>query len=160
ARLLIGGLLLWAYFPTNSSLRKGASTVAYAEDLSSERTVTIRPTEINDILYTPGMGFADFHFGIGSPLPPSQHPRSTVAYVRWYWADLEPAEGQYDFGRVDSVIKQARAMGETVAFRIMTVPRTPKWLLDKGVASVTVGQGTFPDFNNTIFLDYHEKLIR
>jgi hypothetical protein len=106
------------------------------------------------------MGFADFHFDIGSPLPFSQHPRSTVAYVRWYWPDLEPAERQYDFGRVDSVIEQARAMRETLAFRIMTAPKTPRWLLEKGVASVKMGEGVFPDFNNPIFLDYHEKLIR
>src|SRR5262245_52783929 len=145
ARLLIGTLFLCAM----------QSCVAVGP--SSGRTVTVRPAEIDDILYNPGMGFADFHFGIGEPLPPSQHPRSTVAYVRWYWADLEPAEGQYDFRRVDDVIEQARAMGETLAFRIMTVPKTPHWLLEKGVASVN---DIFPDFNNHIFLDYHEKLIR
>jgi hypothetical protein len=39
-------------------------------------TVTVQPTEIDDILYNPGMGFADFHLGFGNPpLPPSQHPR-------------------------------------------------------------------------------------
>jgi hypothetical protein len=127
---------------------------------ASTPTVTVRPAEIDDILYNPGMGFADSHFGIGSPLPSSQHPRSTVAYVRWYWADLEPAEGHYDFSRIDSVIQQARTMGETLAFRIMTVPRPPRWLLDKGVASVKLGDGAFPDFNNPVFLDYHERLIK
>jgi len=128
---------------------------------SSAPTVTVHPAEIDDILYNPGMGFADSHFGIGSPLPASEHPRSTVAYVRWYWTDLEPAEGRYDFSRVDRVIRDARAMGETLAFRIMTVPRTPRWLLDKGVASVKLGgDGVFPDFNNPIFLDHHERLIK
>ena len=163
AQLLIGGLLLWpiqSCIPTSSGVKNDTGTVPDAVALSSGRTVTVRPTEIEDILYNPGMGFADFHFGIGSPLPSSQYPRSTVAYVRWYWADLEPAEGQYDFGRVDNVIEQARAIGETLAFRIMTVPKTPQWLLEKGVGSVKVGEGIFPDFNNPIFLDYHEKLMR
>jgi len=164
---LIGSLLLWAilwitpsYIQTNSGFREGTRRVSDAVRLSSGPTVTVRPVEIDDILYNPGMGLADFHFGIGSLLPPNQHPRSTVAYVRWYWADLEPAEGQYDFGRVDSVIKQARAMRETLAFRIMTAPKTPPWLLEKDVASVKVAEGFFPDFNNPTFLDYHEKLIR
>jgi hypothetical protein len=141
-------------------LKNGASPVSTAAARSSERTVTVRPTEIDDILYNPGIGFADFHFGIGSPLPPSQYPRSTVAYVRWYWAELEPAEGQYDFGRVDSVIAQAKALGETLAFRIMTSPKTPQWLLDKGVPGVKVGGGIFLDYNHPIYLDYHERLIR
>ena len=113
--------------------------------------VTVRPTEIDEILDNPGMGFADFHFGIGSPLPFSQYPRSTVAYVRWSWADLEPAEEQYDFGRIDSVIEQAKAMGETLAFRIMTQTGMPQWLLDKGVPSVKAGGGMFPDYNNPSF---------
>ena len=126
-------------------------------------TVTVQPTEIDDILYNPGMGFADFHLGFGNPpLPPSQHPRPTVAYFRWSWADLEPAEGQYDFVLVDSVIAQAKAKGETLAFRIMTDYGigSPRWLLDKGVASVKVRDGVFPEYNNPIFLDFHERLIR
>jgi len=163
--LLIATLLGWAILlsctATNSNFGEGASLAPDAVLLSSGATVTtVRPTGIDDILYNPGMGFADFHFEIGSPLPLSQHPRSTVAYVRWYWADLEPVEGQYDFGRVDRVIQQARAMGETLAFRIMMVPKTPRWLLEKGVAAVKLGDGVFPDFNNSILLDYHEKLVR
>src|SRR5262249_42218885 len=156
--LLVSAILPCAAI--SSGFREGTSPVPGGVDPTSAPVVTVRPTEIDDILYNPGMGFADFHFGIGSPLPPSQHPRSTVAYVRWYWTDLEPVEGQYDFGRVDSMIQQARAIGETLAFRIMTAPKIPPWLLEKGVASVKVGEGIFPDFNNPTFLDYHERLIR
>lgn len=163
ALLLMSSSLLWSLqscLPLNSGSSDGTAARRDAKDLSSGQTVTVRPTEIDDVLYNPGMGFADFHFGIGSPLPLSQHPRSTVAYVRWYWGDLEPAEGQYDFGRVDRVIEQARAMGETLAFRIMTAPQTPQWLLEKGVDSTKVDGGIFPDFNNPVLLGHHEKLIR
>ena len=85
-----------------------------------------------------GHGVRRLPFGLWEPpLPPSQHPRPTVAYFRWSWADLEPAEGQYDFVLVDSVIAQAKVKGETLAFRIMTDYGTgsPRWLLDKGVAT-------------------------
>jgi hypothetical protein len=160
APLVLLLLTLASCVPISSSSKNGGRAVQDAAVLPSGRTVTVRPTEIDEILYNPGMGFADFHFGIGSPLPFSQHPRSTVAYVRWSWADLEPAEGQYDFGRIDSVIEQAKAMGETLAFRIMTQTGMPQWLLDKGVPSVKAGAGMFPDYNNPIFLDYHERLIR
>ena len=125
-------------------------------------TVTVRPVETSDVLYNPGMGFADFHFGWGHPPPPNQYPPQTVAYFRWTWDVLEPSEGQYNFGLVDNVIRQAKAKGETLAFRIMTVYKgsTPKWVLDKGVDSVAVGGDIFPDHNHPVFLDYHERLVK
>jgi hypothetical protein len=123
---------------------------------------TVTPREIDDVLYNPGIGFADFHFGFGNPPSPSEHPRETVAYFRWAWADLEPFEGRYNFEFVDEVIRQAKAKGETLGFRIMTEYRSgsPRWLLDKGVATAPAGSGPFPDYNNPIFLHYHEKLIQ
>ncbi|MDF0642734.1 MAG: DUF4832 domain-containing protein [Nitrospira sp.] len=142
--------------------------VAAGEPVSGAETqsahvslVTVHPTEIDDILYNPGMGFADFHFGFDHPPSLSQYPRSTVAYFRWSWADLEPAEGVYNFEFVDQVIEQAKAKGETLAFRIMTEFErgSPQWLLDKGVESVKESDGIFPDFNNPVFLDYHERLL-
>jgi hypothetical protein len=124
-------------------------------------TVTVRPVETDDVLSNPGMGFADFHFGWGHPPPPSQYPPQTVAYFRWTWDDLEPSEGQYNFRLVDNVIRQAKARGETLAFRIMSVYKgsTPKWLRDKGVESVAVGGDIFPDHNSPVFLAYHERLL-
>src|SRR5262249_18001401 len=146
--LAIASSLLWTVQscgPPMTGVGQSSSAHRSAADVTSRRMVTARPAEIDDILYNPGMGFADFHFGIGPPLPVEQHPRSTVAYVRWYWPELEPAEGQYNFALVDGVIEQARAAGETLAFRMMTVPRVPAWLLAKGVASVKVSGGVFPD---------------
>jgi hypothetical protein len=125
-------------------------------------TVTVRPTEVGDVLYNPGMGFADFHFGWGAPPPPEQYPPQTVAYFRWTWDELEPSEGQYNFGLVDDVIAKAKTKGETLAFRIMSVYQgsTPQWVLDKGVDSVALGGDVFPDHNNPVFLEYHERLVR
>jgi len=124
--------------------------------------ITVYPVQIDDILYNPGMGFADFHFGFDHPPSPAQYPRSTVAYFRWSWADLEPVEGEYNFRLVDDVIAQAKAKGETLAFRIMTEYEdgSPAWLLDKGVARVSVSGGTFPDYNDPRFLEAHERLLK
>jgi hypothetical protein len=129
---------------------------------STPTTVTARPVEIDEVLYNPGMGFADFHFGWDHPPPSSEYPPQTVAYFRWTWDELEPSEGQYNFGLVDSVIQQARAKGETLAFRIMSVYEgsTPRWVHDKGIDSVTVGTDIFPDHNSPVFLDYHERLVK
>jgi hypothetical protein len=67
--------------------------------LASPSTVTVLPIEIEDVLYNPGMGFADFHFGSGNPPPPDEYPPQTVAYFRWTWDELEPSEGRYNFGQ-------------------------------------------------------------
>jgi hypothetical protein len=126
---------------------------------------TVRPVEIEEILYNPGMGFADFQFGAGwgkPPPSPDEYPPQTVAYFRWTWDQLEPSEGRYDFDLVDNVIRKAKDGGKTVAFRIMSVYKgsTPKWLLEKGVRSAAVRGGTFPDHNDPVFLRHHELLVK
>lgn len=125
-------------------------------------SVSVHPKEIHDVLYNPGIGFTDFHFGFDNPPPPNLYPPQKVVYFRWPWADLEPEEGRYNFEFVDEVIQQAKAKGETLGFRIVTEYRsgTPRWLLDKGIATVRTSSGPFPDYNNPIFLDYHERLIQ
>ena len=150
-------LLQGAWSPAGSLDAKAHDDLGQAESI-----VTVHPREIKDVLYNPGMGLADFHFGFGHPPSTDQYPRQTVAYFRWSWADLEPEEGRYDFDFMDRIISQAKAKGETLAFRIMTEYKagSPEWLLQKGVGSVTVGGGVFPDYNNPIFLLYHEKLIK
>lgn len=144
------------------SLASNADAMAHDGTTQAEPTVTVHPREIKDLLYNPGMGLADFHFGFGHPPSTDQYPRQTVAYFRWSWADLEPEEGHYAFGFVDSVIQQAKAQGKTLAFRIMTEYKAgpPTWLLHNGVGSVAVDGGVFPDYNSPIFLMYHEKLIQ
>src|SRR5262249_42203829 len=75
---LLGCAILSCIAATNTNFGEDASTAPAA----ATTVTTVRPSEIDDILYNPGMGFADFHFEIGSPLPLGQHPRSTVAYVQ------------------------------------------------------------------------------
>jgi hypothetical protein len=74
--------------------RGSISRVPASSIRESPSTVTVRPIEIDDVLYNPGMGFADFHFGSGNPPSPEEYPPQTVAYFRWTWDELEPSEGQ------------------------------------------------------------------
>jgi len=136
--------------------------IVHDDSAQVEPTVTVHPREIKNVLYNPGMGLADFHFGFEHPPSADEYPRQTVAYFRWSWSDLEPEEGQYAFDFVDRIISQAKAKGETLAFRMMTEYKvgSPGWLLHKGIGSVAVDGGIFPDYNNPTFLQYHEKLIK
>jgi hypothetical protein len=142
-------------------------TIELTEDLAvsatfvqgSSETTTVHPTEINDILNNPGKGFAEFY---GRELSLEEHPTPTVAYYRWSWAELEPKEGEYNFDLIDSTIAAAKAKGLNFAFRIMPhwEDSTPSWLIAKGVGSITLEDGSFPDHNNPNFLEYHELLIK
>jgi len=126
----------------------------------SSGTKTVTPIESNEILTNPGMGFADF--GIlwgGAPLPLSQYPTPSTAYPRWYWSELEPNEGQFNFALVDNLIAEAKRRGQTVAWRIM--PAIPAWLKAKGVGQFgTTTDDQLPDHNHPLFLQYHERLIQ
>ena len=144
------------------SLAGNLDSIVHDDSAQAEPTVTVHPREIKNVLYNPGMGLADFHFGFEHPPSADEYPRQTVAYFRWSWSDLEPEEGRYAFDVVDRIINQAKAKGETLAFRIMTEYKagSPAWLLRKGVGSVKLGGGAFPDYNSPTFLMYHEKLIK
>jgi hypothetical protein len=166
-RVLSVVVLLWP-LPLNIGLsllpsfaEVGTIDASQQKETDEQFFTTVNPREIDDVLYNPGIGFADFHFGFGNPPSADEYPRQTIAYFRWPWADLEPEEGRYNFAFIDEVIRQARAKGETLGFRIVTEYRSgsPRWLLDKGVATVQTSSGPFPDYNNPIFLHYHEKLI-
>ena len=114
------------------------------------------------MLYNPRDGASRFSFRIRTSFVDRSVPKTNGGIFRWSWADLEPEEGKYAFDFVDRIISQAKAKGETLAFRIMTEYKAgpPTWLLHKGVGSVPVGGGVFPDYNNPTFLQYHENLIK
>lgn len=159
----IVGASFWFLSLINGCAVDGQVAVPTPPLPKSDQTVTVAPQEIDDLLYNPGMGIADFHFGFEQPPKvPDEYPRSTVAYFRWSWADLEPVEGQYAFDLVDGIIAQAKAKGETLAFRIMTEYEkgSPGWLLDKGVKALKETDGTFPDYNDPTFLAHHDKLVQ
>lgn len=161
-RSLYRSVVVWAGILVASAGCASADRVVSGSAGQDVPHVTIHPVEIDNVLYNPGMGVADFHFGFDQPPKvPDEYPRSTVAYFRWSWADLEPEEGRYAFDFVDGIIAQAKAKGETLAFRIMAEYErgSPEWLFRKGVARIQETDGVFPDYNNPIFLKSHDKLI-
>ena len=67
-------------------LLTGASCVAPYGKQAADRSrmaepsqkVTLHPREITDVLYNPGMGFADFHFGFDHPPAAGTYPLSLI----------------------------------------------------------------------------------
>jgi hypothetical protein len=119
----------------------------------------VRPTETTDLLHNPGIGITDFY---GGALDESQQPRSMVYYIRWYWTDFEPQEGQYNWaGTFDAAISEARRRGQTLDWRIM--PNAPDWMIAQGVNTISMNdplERNIPDHNDPVFMASVERGLR
>jgi hypothetical protein len=101
-------------------------------------TVVLRPKEIHDVLTNPGMGIQTFQRFRGQATYPDLHwsevgpegafriqpglstsPDSSVAYLRWFWHQLEPEQGKYRWDIIDSALNEARKHGQTLDIRLM-----------------------------------------
>lgn len=145
--------------------------------------VTVAPARIDDVLANPNMGFADFHFGWWCNLPPidftpaecatraeahrpANYPETAVAYFRWTWRDLEPVRGEINFALIDAAIQSANLLGETLAFRVMTIEEgaagIPDWMLAApyAVAGQRFGGTFWPDYRDPTFLAEHARFVR
>ncbi len=121
-----------------------------------------------DDLPNPGRGWTTFNSSNGEE-PNAQYPASTIAYYRFTWRRAEPAEGEYAFAEMDSLLAKAHAAGQRLAFRIMADSGSdgigvPDWLLAKGIAGwrYRCGDGTdcfSPDAADPIFMELAHKLV-
>ncbi len=121
--------------------------------------IVVTPEETDDILANPGMGWETFHHTREQDRNlPSWIP-STVHYARWGWGTLEPESGKIDYDFLDSVLKDSREAGQTLAFRIMccsTSPRQPyhpAWLPDIGGKVATTRYGSGPELEVPVLDD-------
>lgn len=91
---------------------------------AKEITIKTTPATIEDILVNPDIGITDHHsFDIKNDPWWNQptHPETSVVYFRWYWEELEPQQGQYNFKLIDDTINQAAALGKKTVIRFMTM---------------------------------------
>ncbi|MDO5294275.1 MAG: DUF4832 domain-containing protein [bacterium] len=131
------------------------------------RHFTYQYERIDDILYNPMMGFApnaDYLEAVGE---------NTLVYVDITWRELEPKEGKYEFKAIndENLLDHWREEGKKVVFRFMCdVPGEeahmdiPDWLYEKtgdgAFYSTSYGKGYAPEYDNSIFMEYHKKAIK
>jgi len=129
----------------------------------------VNPVESDEFLLNPGVGFTspnttDSDMQRWNP----RYPRCANAYYRWYWNELEPAEGQIRLGMIDSLLDQVHREKQAFCFRVMCQDGAvcvPQWLIDKGLKGKYYddkdhSKGFQPDYGDPFFTEYHTRLIQ
>ncbi|MGZ8187296.1 MAG: fibronectin type III domain-containing protein, partial [Methylosarcina sp.] len=78
--------------------------------------------------------------------------------IRLFWKQIERTEGKYDFSKVASVIKQAKALGQGVSIATIVVA-APSWLIDKTETYTDPQSGLVTVPWDTTMLTALEKLV-
>lgn len=130
--------------------------------------ITTHPEALAGPITNPGIGVETFHNSWGVTLTPAQYPETGIDYNRFYWSDLEPEEGRYNFEMLDKIISDngSKTPRKTVGLRFMTADgpysgsKIPQWLINKGIAGQWQN-GTFvPDLDDPVYLKYMEKFLQ
>ena len=158
-----------------------------------EPFIKIRPRESSALLANPHKGIATYQRFSRDPLndpaiskptddgplefPPAPPPEtdptvppSTVAYLRWFWARIEPEPGRRRWDVVDRALAIARERGQSVQLRLMPVggadkltpePGAPGWYAERAKTVETLGPGHLePVYSDADYLRYWGDLIR
>jgi len=139
-------------------------------------TPIIKPKEIRDVLLNPDMGYETFYCFNGDEKfrETKNYPNCSIAYFRYNWKSLEPAEGQYNFELIDNHLKKARDNGQNLAIRFMAYfDGIPKWFQKKATRyhmcyfkpkgakqKASERLRWSPDYNDPYFLERQEQLIK
>ena len=130
-------------------------TILFCSIASAAQNTIVRPTGIDDILVNPGMGIETFNrfsgqalnegvawseVGPETALPDSaahtvDFPGSSVAYLRWFWSQLEPQPGKYRWEIIDTALAEAHGHHQKLAIRLMPYDNKhplPEWYIRSG----------------------------
>ena len=120
----------------------------------SAQTTVVRPVETNEVLVNPGMGIETFQRFNGDPINPGirwsevgpeaaiaptaakpDFPEASVAYLRWFWSQLEPEQGKYRWDIIDTALAAAREHRQRLMIRMMPYDQShplPDWYRNSG----------------------------
>ncbi|MCX7826033.1 MAG: DUF4832 domain-containing protein [Verrucomicrobiae bacterium] len=132
--------------------------------------------EVDPLFANPGQGW------MNQQRAPKTEPRfpCSVVYIRFGWAEAEPAEGQHNWALIDDAIAAWKPRGATVAFRVMTCNAhsagyytSPKWLFDAGCKGYEYLRGggdptsggkriprIEPDYSDPLYLAKHGAFLK
>jgi hypothetical protein len=151
-----------------------------------EGRVHVRPQESDELLINPMMGFQTYQRFNGDPTEPENHwdddgptsyrkysgklaneafPDTSVAYLRWYWARLEPEKRAYRWDIIDRALEEADQRHQQLHIRVMphdSFDLVPEWYKREGrlIRFDTKSKpGCIPDYSDPLFQESTERLI-
>lgn len=98
----------------------------------------------------------------GEPLSREGRPWYKGHGITATWQDIEPADGRFDWSKLDSGITNATAKGLFVMVMVYTGAKSPEWLYAAGVPCVTTdfkGESHFPFYLDPKFKTYFKRMI-
>ncbi len=116
-----------------------SSIICISTEIFAQKTIYVRPTEIDDVLTNPGIGFMTFQrfngdelnegngWTEGQPidyqnfdgnLENKDHPMTSIAYFRVYWKFMEPEMHEYNWAMIDKALQIAHERKQTLLLRI------------------------------------------
>jgi hypothetical protein len=108
----------------------------------------------------------------GAPVPNAilANPDIAIVSIRQEWADVEPAEGKYDWSYFDTEIQRASKAGKAVLLRVATGgAQTPAWVVQRSQKFTFVDPNlfhksagkpiTFPVFWDPVFVQKKKDLF-
>jgi hypothetical protein len=138
---------------------KATSTISPKANRTSTRP---RPTGFQGIYVFNGNNASTF----------SDNPVVAGTYLGYYWAQLEPQNGQYNWNLIDNDMKPWVNNGKHVILRVSVAgwtnwqppasgQGTPQWVYNLGVASVTEADGAIkPQYWNPVFLQNLSNFVQ
>lgn len=137
---------------------------------ADENRTVVHPTEIDALLANPGIGWETFLRPAGEDDHLPGWIPSSIQYIRWSWAQLEPEPGRIDTALFDCALRRSRASGQQLAFRVKcctplaNTTDHPSWLKDVGGRELDVGYRgtagiTIPDMDDPVVLERHLDFI-
>ncbi len=146
-----------------------------------------RPAPIHDVLVNPGMGITTFQrFNrqeiypglrwsevgpegrVADASAPPDFPDTSVAYMRWFWHQIEPEQGKYRWEILDVALDEARKHNQQLMIRLMPYDQRdplPEWYRKSGARRAnrdTDADGKIwsPDSDDPLYFKHWSALIR
>jgi len=166
---------LWGMHPENDPARTTGKP-AFAPISNSHPTAIhhARLIDHGEALVNPGMGWVTYFYSnlyqnYGSKLAPSDtvryFPGMNTVFLRLPWAFIEPEENNFAWEILDTPAQRWIDDGGQVALCITATENwmesgTPRWVFDAGAEHYEVDGYLEPDYDDPIFLEKVEKLVR
>lgn len=128
--------------------------------------VTTPPVTVPPVTTPPATGFRGIYaFNTGNASTLVTNPNIAGTTLTYYWAQIEPQAGQYNWSLIDNDMRPWVTAGKSVIIRVSASgwkkwqpaqnsgQGTPQWVFDQGVKHVTDSDGSIkPEYWNPKFL--------